>query len=254
MSTRLEEYLLQLQLERFFSKLGASNPEVLASEVEHFTTKEAEKRDEIVFSYFGEKGASRIVNAIAEHLLSSPRLHTEARVLDVGAGSGFFTVKIAEKIRNRLPKAAFYALDMTPVMLLLLEKKNAHITSFLGLAENIEGSIREAKDYAEIPESFDAVFSTLMLHHNAQPEKVFKSIRKVLKENGKAVILDLCEHGFEEFRTEMGDVHLGFKLEKVQEMARKYFSRVKVEKMPGICCECSGRSAEIFVASMQGGA
>jgi hypothetical protein len=49
----------------------------------------------------------------------------------------------------------------------------------------------------------------------------------------------------------MGDVHLGFKPENVYEMARKYFSEVKVEKLPGICCECSGRSARIFVAVMQ---
>jgi SAM-dependent methyltransferase len=252
MTTSLEEYLGQLQLERFFRKLGAFNPEVLAGEVEHFTTKEAEKRDEIVLSYFGKEGVGRIVNVVAEHLLSPPRVQTEARVLDVGAGSGFFTVKIAEKIRKRLPKVAFYALDMTPAMLILIGKRKAEITPFLGLAENIEESIREAEDYADVPKSFDAAFSTLMLHHSVQPEMVFNSIRKVLKENGKAVILDLCEHGFEEFRTEMGDVHLGFKVEKVQEMAQKHFSRVKVERIPGICCECSGRAAEIFVASMQG--
>jgi hypothetical protein len=49
----------------------------------------------------------------------------------------------------------------------------------------------------------------------------------------------------------MSDVHLGFNPENVHDMARKYFSEVKVEKMPGICCESSGRSAEIFVVAMQ---
>lgn len=248
----LEEYLGQLQLERFFGKLGASNPEVLVGEVEHFTTKEAEKRDRIVLSYFGEEGVDRIVNAVAENLLSQPRLQKEAKVLDVGAGSGFFTVKIAEEIRKRLLKAAFYALDMTPAMLILIQKKSVEITAFLGLAENVEGSVKEAEAYAVVPESFDAAFSILMLHHCAQPEMVFRSIRNVLREGGKAVILDLCEHGFEEFRNEMGDLHLGFKTEKVQEMAQKHFSRVRVERIPGIRCECSGRAAEIFVASMQG--
>jgi 23S rRNA U2552 (ribose-2'-O)-methylase RlmE/FtsJ len=90
-----------------------------------------------------------------------------------------------------------------------------------------------------------------MLHHSAQPEKVFKSLKHALKKRGKAIVVDLCEHGFEEFKTEMGDVYLGFKPENIYKVARKYFSEVKVDKLPGIRCESSGRSARIFVATMQ---
>lgn len=79
-----------------------------------------------------------------------------------------------------------------------------------------------------------------MLHHSAQPENVFKSIKKVLKEEGKAVILDLCEHSFEEFKTEMGDLHLGFKPENTYEVARKHLQKLKLRK----CLE--------FVANAQG--
>jgi len=219
--------------------------------VEHFTTREAEKRDKIVIDYFGETGVNRIVDTITKLLFAPPRLPANANVLDVGAGSGFFTVKIAEKIHARLPKVSFYAMDLTPAMLLSLEKKKAGITPFLGIAENIKGSVKEAREHFKIPYKFDAVFSTLMLHHSPQPEKVFKSLRETVKKNGKAIVVDLCEHGFEEFKTEMGDVHLGFKPENVYEMARKHFPEVKVEKIPGIRCECSGRSAEIFVAFVQ---
>jgi len=249
--TNLETYVKTLQLEHFFKKLGVSNPETLAKEVEHFTTKEAEKRDKIIMDYFGESGVNRIVSTIAKLLLASPRLPANAKVLDVGAGSGFFTVKIAEKIHARLPKVSFYAMDITPAMLLSLAKKKAKITPFLGVAENIQGSIKEARKLFKIPHKFDAIFSTLMLHHSTQPEKVFKSLKEALKKNGKAMVVDLCGHGFKEFKTEMGDVHLGFKPEDIYKLARKHFSDVKVEKLPGICCECSGRSAEIFVAFMQ---
>jgi ubiquinone/menaquinone biosynthesis C-methylase UbiE len=247
----LAEYVKNLDLEQLFNKLGAANPETLSRGVKHFTTKEADKRDSIVLGYFGEKGVNRIVEAITESLLSFPSLRTGSKVLDVGAGSGFFTVKIAEKIRNKIPSVAFYAMDATPAMLLALEKKKVGITPFLGVAENIEASIKEARAYAEIPDKFDAVFSTLMLHHSTKPEKVFESIKKVLEKNGKAIILDLCEHKFAEFKTEMGDVHLGFKLDDVRKMAKAYFSEVEIEKMPGIGCSCSGRSAEIFVVSMR---
>ena len=247
----LAEYVKNLDLEQLFNKLGAANPETLAKGVKHFTTKEANKRDAIVLGYFGENGVNRIVEAITERLLSFPSLRKGSKVLDVGAGSGFFTAKIAEKIRNKIPSVAFYAMDATPAMLLALEKKKVGITPFLGVAENIEASIKEARAYAEIPDKFDAVFSTLMLHHSTKPEKVFESIKKVLEKNGKAVILDLCEHKFAEFKTEMGDVHLGFKLDDVRKMAKAYFSEVEIEKMPGIGCSCSGRSAEIFVVSMR---
>ena len=249
-SISLEKYLKNLQLERLFRKLGASNPEILAKEIEHFTTKEAKKRDTIVLNYFGEDGVNRIVSTITKILLAS-KLPAKAKVLDVGAGSGFFTGKIAEKIHAEFPTVSLYAMDLTPAMLFSLAEKKANITPFIGIAENIEGSIKEAKRFFNIPSKFDAVFSTLMLHHSVQPEKVFKSFKHVLKKGGKAIVVDLCEHGFEEFRTEMGDVHLGFKPENVYEMARKYFSDVKVKKLPGICCECSGRSARIFVVTMQ---
>ena len=246
----LAEYVKNLDLEQFFSKLGAANPETLSKAVDHFTTKEAKKRDKIVLGYFGEKGVNRIVEAITERLLSPPTLRTDSKILDIGSGSGFFTAKIAKRTRSKIPKVSFYAMDMTPAMLLTLKKKNTEIIPFIGIAENIEGSIREAKEYAGIPSKFDAAFSTLMLHHSIQPEKVFKSIKTILKKNGKAMVLDLCEHQFEEFKTEMGDLHLGFKLENVREMAKNYFPQVKIEKIPGIGCECSGRSAEIFVVLM----
>jgi len=219
--------------------------------VEHFTSKEADKRDAIVLGYFGETGVNRIVEAITNRLLSPPTFRTSSKVLDVGAGSGSFTIKIAERIRNRIPKVAFYAMDATPAMLLTLQKKNAEITPFLGTAENIEASIKEAKAYAKIPLKFDAVFSTLMLHHSIKPEKAFENIKKGLKKNGRAIILDLCEHKFEEFKTEMNDVHLGFKLENVRRMAEKHFTHVEIEKIPGINCSHSGRSAELFVVSMR---
>jgi SAM-dependent methyltransferase len=251
MPTRLENYVKTLQLEQLFKKLGVSNPNTLKKEAEYFTVKEAKKRDKIVINYFGECGTNRIVDTVSELLLDRAKLTTNAKILDVGAGSGFFTVKIADRIRAKLPRASFYAMDMTPAMLLSLEKKNAKITSFIGIAENIEGSIKEARMWLNIPNRFDAVFSTLMLHHSIAPERVFKSLKKVLKTDGKAIVVDLCEHRFEEFRTEMGDIHLGFDPNKIYEMAHKYFTKVTVDKILGISCECSGRATEIFLAYMQ---
>jgi SAM-dependent methyltransferase len=247
-----EEHVKSLDLNRLFEILGASDPKLLAREVEHFTVEEAERREHLLLNYFGNEGINRIVDKIVELLFASPKLSEDGNVLDVGAGTGFFTAKIEEKVHAKLPKVSFYAMDITPAMLLSLTGKYAHVKPFVGLAENLEGSIKEAVKYFDIPDKFDAIFSTLMLHHSVKPEKVFKSIRQVLKGDGKAVVVDLCEHGFEEFKTEMGDVHLGFKPEDIAKMARNAFAEVRVEKMRGICCQCSGWSAEVFFAYMYG--
>jgi len=248
-ATTLHRYLQTVDLPQLVRKLEAENVEVLVEEIKHFTVKEAKKRDRIVLSYFGEDGIKQMTDAIVNRLTSAPELRTKARILDIGAGSGFFTIKIATKLRKRLPDVSFYAMDATPAMLLAIERKAEGITPFFGIAENIAGSIKEAKNHANVPEQFDAVFSTLMLHHCPDISKVFHSIREVLKPSGKAVIVDLCTHSFKEFKEDMGDIHLGFDPGQIRKKAKKAFSQVSVKVLPGICCESSGRSAQLFIAT-----
>jgi len=245
-----ENYLKNIELQKLLKELGVPKIETFVEGVKHFTEKEAKRRDQIVLSYFGEDGVERIVGSLVQGLLSPPKLREKAKVLDVGAGSGFFTVKVFDKMRQYLPEAAFYAMDLTPAMLQVLARKTSEITPFLGIAENIRGSVKHARKYLNIPEKFDAIFSTLMLHHCLDVERVFESLREVVEVNGKVVIVDLCKHSFEEFREEMGDIHLGFDPELIKEKAEKQFLKVEVKKIPGICCDSSGRSAELFTAFM----
>src|SRR4030067_2035330 len=138
MATCFDEYVKNVGLEQLFKKLGAANPEILAKAVQHFTAKEAEKRDKIVLGYFGEDGVNRIVEAVTEKLFSAPSLRKCSSLLDVGAGSGFFTAKIAKKIDSKIPNVKFFAMDATPAMLISLAKKEQHVTPFLGIAENTQ--------------------------------------------------------------------------------------------------------------------
>jgi SAM-dependent methyltransferase len=246
----LEDYLKTIDLPKLLTELGAQDPELLVKEVQHFTEKEAKKRDKIILGYFGEKGIKQIVDAIATKLSLSPRMN-RAKILDVGAGSGFFTTRVATKLKKHLPNASFFAMDATPAMLRAIAGKKETITPFFGIAENIVGSIRKAREYAPIPTKFDAVFSTLMLHHCTDVDKVFKSLREILKPWGIAVIVDMCTHDFAEFKEEMGDVHLGFDPEQIRKATEKLFSKVSVAKLSGICCSSSGRSAELFVATLR---
>jgi len=244
------DYLKNVKLKELLEELKVPKIETLMKEIKHFNEKEAKRRDKIVLSYFGENGIERVIDSIVQGLLSPPRLRKNAKVLDVGAGSGFFTTKVVDKVRLHLSEAAFYAMDPTPAMLRVLARKTPEITPFLGVAENVRGSVEHARRYINIPEKFDAIFSTLMLHHCSNVERVFESFRKAEEVDGKAVVIDLCKHSFEEFREEMGDLHLGFEPELLKGMAEKHFSNVQIKKIPGICCTNSGRSAELFVAVM----
>ena len=246
-----ERYLRETDMKQLLKELEVPDPKPLLETIKHFTLKEAEKRDKILMDYFGEKGINLIVNSVCTNLLeSSSKLKPNAKILDVGAGSGLFTTKVAEKLRKKLPKASFYAMDATPIMLKMLVKKTSEVQPFLGVAENITKSVQIARRSLNLPLKFDAVFSTLMLHHCADIQKVFKSMREALKANGKVVVVELCKHPFVEFREEMGDAHLGFEVARIKKAATTVFSHVSVDKLPGICCSSSGRSAELFVAYM----
>ncbi|MEM2607707.1 MAG: hypothetical protein QXT87_00490 [Thermoproteota archaeon] len=89
-----------MELSQLFEKLGVSDSELLAKEIKHFTEEEAEKRDRILLNYFGEEGVNRIVNKITELFLHGQNCLLEANVLDVGAGTGLFTLKVAEKLQR----------------------------------------------------------------------------------------------------------------------------------------------------------
>jgi SAM-dependent methyltransferase len=249
-SQAFERYLQTIDMKVLLEELGVPNAEVILRGVKHFTQKEAEKRDKILLNYFGEDGVSLIVDSICNCLQSTPKLGENAQVLDVGAGSGLFTVGVMEKLRSNLPKARFYAMDATPIMLRILSRKTSEILPFLGVAENVTKSAELARKHLRVPKKFDAMFSTLMLHHCANVEKVFQSLRKALETHGKAVVVDLCKHPFEEFRREMGDIHLGFEPEHIERVAKLFFTAVSVKRLPGICCSSSGRCAELFIAYM----
>jgi len=70
-------------------------------------------------------------------LLLPPRLIENAEIIDVGAGTGFFTIQIAQKLNQELPNTSFYAMDITPAMLWVLVKKTTGILPFLGTAETL---------------------------------------------------------------------------------------------------------------------
>ncbi len=213
-------------------------------QIKHFE-EEAQNRDEIVKEYLKNDCIDKIVEEIVGDILTLNKKNVT--MLDVAAGSGFFTSKIKERLGEEGVQAKIYGFDITPSMLERLEEKK--ITPIWGIAEKIKESIEIANkcSNSDFPEMFDGVISTLAFHHSLNPENVLKSMRNVVKEGGKTVIIDVLKHEHREFRETLKDTYLGFTLDEMRELASNIFEEVKVKRMD-IYCEVHGKTAGFFKA------
>ncbi len=101
------------------------------------------------------------------------KLESNAKVLDVGAGTGILC-KFGHLCREDL---SYIALDPAEGM---LKYAKAYATTYQGVAEELPFK----KD------SFDAVMMGESLHHFSEIDKALGQIVEVLKENGKIFIYD----------------------------------------------------------------
>ncbi|WP_048152291.1 class I SAM-dependent methyltransferase [Palaeococcus ferrophilus] len=230
----------------FLRRLGfeESSLRELIEQIEYFET-EAPERDDIVRDYLRDECIERLVKEIVREILRLGK--GRVKLLDVAAGSGFFTEGIMRKLEENGISVEVYGLDITPSMLKRLRDKG--ITPIWGVAERIGDSIRIANEYygLEVPEKFDIVVSTLAFHHFLNPEEVLRSIKDVLGEEGRAIIVDVLKHSHEEFREALKDTHTGFSLEEIQEMGSKVFREIDARPL-GLHCEVNGVMVGLYKA------
>jgi tRNA A58 N-methylase Trm61 len=103
-------------------------------------------------------------------------------VADVGAGTGYMSIKMARKIG---PTGKVYANDIQPEMLQLLQKnaqqaKVANIESVLG---TIAGT--------NLPKGqMDLVLLVDVYHEFSEPERMLRDLRETLKPEGRLVLIE----------------------------------------------------------------
>jgi ArsR family transcriptional regulator len=56
----------------------------------------------------------------------------------------------------------------------------------------------------------DAATLILVMHHLRAPAAAIAEVHRVLKPGGKLIIVDMLPHDHQEYRQEMGHIHLGF--------------------------------------------
>ena len=119
---------------------------------------------------------------------------TGLTVADVGAGSGYFTVRLASRVGSN---GRVYANDLQPEMLKMLSARLAseRVTN----VTLVHGAIDDPK---LPPSSLDLVLMVDVYHEFSEPQRMLRGLRLALKPTGRLVLL--------EYRKEDPDVPIRF--------------------------------------------
>ncbi len=103
-------------------------------------------------------------------------------VADIGAGSGYYTVRMADVVG---PTGKVYATDIQPGMLEILRRR----VSAAGL-KNVE-TVLGAPDDPKLPaDSLDLAIMVDVYHELSSPQEFIRRLRPALKRTGRLVLLE----------------------------------------------------------------
>lgn len=169
--------------------------------------------------------SEREIEEMPESALDSIGLKPGMTVADVGAGSGYFTVRMARRVGEA---GKVYAVDIQPEMLRILRRRleKADFTN----VETILGAEADPK----LPSGqLDLILMVDVYHEFAQPQRMLQKLREALKEGGRMVLLEYRkedpwvpirpEHKMSVAEAKLEVEAEGFELEKVaQDLPRQH--------------------------------
>jgi ubiquinone/menaquinone biosynthesis C-methylase UbiE len=103
-------------------------------------------------------------------------------VADIGAGSGYITMKLAKRVGSN---GMVYAVDIQPAMIALIEKR---IQS--AKATNVRPIVGAVDDPRLPPSSVDLAVMVDVYHELSQPQAMLHRLREALKPGGRLVLLE----------------------------------------------------------------
>ena len=166
---------------------------------------------------------------VALNVLKIPK---GASVADIGAGSGYITVRLSARVG---PTGRVFANDVQPQMLNILAQRlsNAKITN----VTLIEGTLDDPK---LPPASVDLALMVDVYHELSQPQAILRHLRESLKPGGRLVLLEYRkedptvpikpEHKMSVAEAKMEVEAEGFTLSKVDEVLPRQHILIFVAK------------------------
>lgn len=109
-------------------------------------------------------------------------LHPGMMVADVGAGTGYMSIRMARRVA---PRGQVYSEDIQPEMLSLLRDHAA-----AAKVANIETILGTQSDPKLPPNTLDLVLLVDVYHEFSEPQKMLDAIRRALKPDGRLVLLE----------------------------------------------------------------
>jgi precorrin-6B methylase 2/mono/diheme cytochrome c family protein len=153
----------------------------------------------------------------SDALVAALEIREGARVADLGAGTGYFTWRLAQ---HAGPKGKVIAVDIQQNMLdLTAETVKKH-----GLV-NVDYVLGKESDPRLPARSLDMVFIAYSYHEFSQPEMIMEAVRRSLRPGGRLVIVEYAKENnlapasslhkmsFDEIRSEIEP--MGFDLERI---------------------------------------
>ena len=123
----------------------------------------------------------RVQQERTDLLIEKLALKPTDHVVDLGAGSGYFTFRMAPLV----PKGKVYAVDISPEMLAIIRAKMRKSN-----AENIETVLSTVTDLKLEKNSADCVLIVDAYHEFSHPLEMGKAIYDTLKPGGKLVLIE----------------------------------------------------------------
>ncbi len=126
-------------------------------------------------------------------------------IADLGCGTG----PVAEKLAPHVSRVI--GIDNSPAMLKAAKKR-------LAAFDNVELRKGELDALPIESASCTAAFLVLALTYAPEPSAVINEMRRILKPQGQAVIVDLLLHDREDFRRQTGQMHSGFAAGTIEQL------------------------------------